>query len=190
MRDRRVAASFSWAPLTLPLILQSQPRPSPGRTPVHTQRFAFHASQEHDEFVKMSNPTRSRACASDAVTITVILPALSVFCDGSPAPLLHAGRSLPAAGRDVSPALFRNACQPKHQFLFNTNAPLTNFATRTKQTTSFFPCGATKRLSRAANSAIHTKQITSLQISSLFLFNTNERSRIATHQSLMTSHQS
>jgi hypothetical protein len=29
-----------------------------------------------------------------------------------------------------------------------------------------------------------------LQISSLFLFNTNERSRIATHQSLMTSHQS
>ena len=188
MRDRRVAASFSWAPLTLPLILQSQPRPSPGRTPVHTQRFAFHASQEHDEFVKMSNPTRSRACASDAVTITVILPALSVFCDGSPAPLLHA--SLPAAGRDLSPALFRNACQPKHQFLFNTNAPLTNFATRTKQTTSFFPCGATKRLSRAANSAIHTKQITSLQISSLFLFNTNERSRIATHQSLITSHQS
>jgi hypothetical protein len=169
-----VAASFSWAPLTLLLILHSCHRPSPGRAPVHTQPFAFHAPQEHDESVKMSNPTRSRASALVAVTGTVIV---------SPAPLLHAGRR-------ISPALFRNVCHPKRQFLFNTNEPLTDFATRTKQTTSFFPSDATKRLSRASNSAIHTKQITSLQITSLFLFNTNERSRITSHRSLITSHQS
>ena len=176
--------------MTLPLILRSQPRPSPGRTPVHTQPFAFHAPQEHDESVKMSNPTRSRASVPDAVTSTVILPAVSDFCEGSPAPLLHAGRSLPAAGRDLSPALFRNICRPRRQFLFNTNEPLSDFATRTKQTTSFFPCDVNKRLSRASNSAIHTKQITSLQITSPFLFNTNERSRIATHQTLITNHKS
>jgi hypothetical protein len=160
--------------LTLPMILPAHRRPLPGRAPVHTQPFAFHAPQEHDESVKMSNPTRSRASASDAVTSTVIL---------SPAPLLHAGRR-------ISPALFRNACHPKRQFLFNTNEPLTNFATRTKQTISFFLLAAHECLSHTSGFAMHTKQITSLQNSSFFLFITNERSRITTHQSLMTSHQS
>jgi hypothetical protein len=114
------------------------------------------------------------------MTNAVILPAPSVFCEGSPAPSLHAGRRL-------SPALFRNACHSKRQFLFNTNEPLSrtaNFATHTKQTTSFFLLDAHECLSHTSGFAMHTKQITSLQNSSFFLFNTNERSLVTNHQSL------
>src|SRR5277367_2702861 len=139
----------------------------------------------------MSNPTRSRASALDPVTSTVIL---------TPAPLLPAGRktslsfSVPSAFlRVLYVKSFDSLCSaplPQLQFLFNTNEPLPNFATHRKQTTSFFPCDADRRLSRASNSAIRTKQITSSQITPLFLFNTNERSQITTHQSLITTHQS
>ncbi len=94
---------------------------SPGTSDVHTQRFAFRAPQEDDESVKISNLTCGRSSA--------------------PLPVLPASR--PWVERP-----------PKRQFLFNTNEPLSrsrNFATLTKQSTSFF------------------------------LFSTNERSPIATH---------
>src|ERR1700721_1300206 len=78
-------------------------------------------------------------------------------------------------------------CAQNRQFRFNTNEPLPNFATRTKQTTSLFPFAADKRVSRTSNLAIHAKQITSSQITTLFLFDTNERSRLTTHQSLITN---
>jgi hypothetical protein len=142
--------------------------------PVHTQPFAFRAPEQDDESVKMSNTTSGRSsalspplpairpCASDDATSIVILLALSVFCEGSPAPLPHAGQSLPAAGRDRSRAsyFFCPFCLPKHQFLFDTNKPfpgIVNFSTHTKQSTSFF------------------------------LFDTNERSQITTHRSLITN---
>jgi hypothetical protein len=153
-------------------ILQSQRRPSSGRIPVPTQRFAFRAPQAHHESVKMPNPTDSRSSAPCDATSVVILP---------------------AAGRDSSPA-FRSAPHLQHhQFLFITNEPLfrtSNFAAHTKQTTSVFLCDASERLSRTSNFAIHTKQTTSLQITSLFLFNTKERSQFTTQQSLITNHQS
>jgi hypothetical protein len=176
--------------LTLPLSLRSQQLPRPGQSHVHTQPFAFRAPQEDDESVKNSNLTRSRSsaftpaplasrpgflCASDYAISAVILLALSVFCEASPAPLFQADRSLPAAGRDISPFFsvssaflcvksFDFLCSPrlpKRHFLFDTNKPFsctTNFATRTKQSTSFI------------------------------LFDTNERSSITTHQSLITAH--
>jgi hypothetical protein len=174
---------------------------------VHTQPFAFRQSEEDDESVKMSNTTSgrssalspalpaSRSCASDHATSIVILlalsefsegTALSDFCEGRPAPLLPASSAcLPQAG--ISPALLCALCLPKPQFLFDTNEPLLNFATHTKQTTSFFLSHANECLSRASNFAIHTKQITSVQITSFFLFDTNERSPITTHQSRITN---
>ena len=179
---------------------------------VHTQRFAFRALEEDDESVKMSNATRGRSsahCAADDAASIVILPALSEFSEGlalsdcsegTPAPLLP---TLPAAA-GISPSFsvtsaflcvlcvksfaFRStACPQNRQFRFDTNEPLPNFATRTKQTTSLFPFAADKRVSRTSNLAIHAKQITSSQITTLFLFDTNERSRITTHQSLITN---
>src|ERR1700677_5048223 len=105
----------------LPLTSRLQ-APSTGRIPVHTQRFAFHAPQEHDESVKMSNPTRGRASALP-LALTAVVP--------------------------------RAACPQKRQFLFNTNELLfrsPNFATRTKQNTSFF------LLSTNEPSPIHTHQ--------------------------------
>ena len=184
--------------------------PCIGQSDVHTQPFAFRPFEEDDESVKISNTTSgrssalspglpaSRPCASDHAPSTVTLPVLSDFYEGSPAPLLHAGPA--AAG--ISPSFsvpsaflcvlcvksfaFRSAaCPQNRQFLFNTNEPIPNFATRTKQTTSFFPFAADERLSRTPNLAIHTKQITSSQITSFFLFSTNERSPITTHQSLI-----
>ncbi len=83
----------------------------------------------------MSNPTRSRS--SDDATSIVVLPALSDFCEGRPAPLPHAG----PAHAGISPAFFSATDHPKRQFLFATNERLSlslNFVTRTKQTTSFF----------------------------------------------------
>src|SRR3984957_13315036 len=170
---------------------------------VHTQRFAFRALEEDDESVKMSNATRGRSsahCAADDAASIVILLALSDCSEGTPAPLLP---TLPAAA-GISPSFsvtsaflcvlcvksfaFRStACPQNRQFRFNTNEPLPNFATRTKQTTSLFPFAADKRVSRTSNLAIHTKQIPSSQITRLFLFDTNERSRITTHQSLITN---
>jgi hypothetical protein len=75
-------------------------------------------------------------------------------------------------------ALLSAASPQNRQFLFNTNEPLPNFATRTKQTTSPFPFAADKLVFRTSNLAIRTKQITSSQITTFFLFNTNERSLI------------
>ena len=157
--------------------------------------------------------SRALPCAADDATSIVILPALSDSREGSPAPLLHAGPAHPG----ISPAVFGTRRRPRRQFLFATNEQLSrarNFATRTKQTTSlflfatnerfsstsnsathtnqmtsFFAFSASERLSRASDSAIHTKQATSLQFASFFLFDTNERSPITTHQSLITTHQ-
>jgi hypothetical protein len=164
--------------------------------PAHTQRFAFRAPQEDDESVKMSNNTNGRPsvlAASDDARRVAILPALSHVCEGRPAPLLHAGRSLPDAGGALSSAFCSACCLQNHQFLFNTNEPCfraTNSATRTKQITSFSPFHANECLSRASNSIIHTKQTTSLQSTSFFLFNTNERLPITTHQSPITTRNS
>jgi hypothetical protein len=168
---------------------------------VHTQRFAFRALEEDDESVKMSNTTSRRAsahrAADDAPSIVILLalsefsegPALGDRSEGTPSrPALP-----PAAG--ISPsfsmtsafpcvlcvksfALLSAASPQNRQFLFNTNEPLPNFATRTKQTTSPFPFAADKLVFRTSNLAIRTKQITSSQITTFFLFNTNERSLI------------
>jgi len=199
----------------LPLVLQPWRRPSPGTSPVHTRPFAFRTPQADDESVKISNITNGRSsalpsefstgrpCASDHAPSTVILLALSVFCEGSPPPVPRVGPA--AAG--ISPSFsvpsaflcvlsvksfaFRSAaCPQNRQFLFNTNDPPTNFATRTKQTTSFFLSDANECVSRTSNLATHTKQTTSSQITSFFLFDTNERSPITTHQSLLTTHDS
>jgi hypothetical protein len=165
--------------------------------------------------VKMSNNTNGRPSAlppelstdrpraSDHAPSTVILLALSHFCEGSPAPLPHVGPaaagispsfSVPSAFvcvRCVKSFAFRStACPQNLQFLFNTNEPLPNFATRTKQTTSHFPFVANRCLSHTSHLAIHTKKITSSQLTTLFLFNTNERSLLTTHQSLLTNHYS
>jgi hypothetical protein len=150
--------------------------------PVHTQPFAFRAHEEDDESVKMSNTTSRRTsalspalpsgrpCASDYATSIVILPALSDFCEGSSAPLLHAGRritpsfSVRSAFRCVlcgkTFAFLRSLCPPKRQFLFDTNKPFTfttNFSARTKQSAYFS------------------------------LFDTNERLRITDHRSLISN---
>src|SRR5580658_4402970 len=101
---------------------------APGRSHVHTQPFAFRAPQADDESVKMSTTTRTRSSA----LISVL-----------------------AAG------LFGRVRLPKRQFLFNTNEPF----------------------SRSANFATHTKQSTSF-----FLFSTNERSPIFHHASRITNH--
>src|SRR5271156_1151684 len=101
-----------------------------GRIHVHTRPFAFRAPLGDDESVKMSNTTSRRPSA--------LFPALKAAHSG-PVRLL------------------------KLQFLFSTNGPFpvsSNFATHTKQSTSFF------------------------------LFSTNERPPITTHQSLITIHQS
>ena len=137
--------------------------------------------------MKMSNNTNGRPSAlppelstdrpraSDDAPSTVILLALSHFCEGSPAPLPHVGPAAAGISSSFSvPSAFvcvlcvksfafrSTACPQNRQFLFNTNEPLPNFATR-------------------------TKQIPSSQITTLFLFDTNERSRITTHQSLITN---
>ena len=88
---------------------------APGRSHVHTQPFAFRAPLEGDESVKMSSMTPSRSSA--------LTPA-------------------PAASR------FGSVCLPKRQFLFNTNEPFalnSNFATYTKQSTSFFRSDTNER---------------------------------------------
>ena len=92
------------------------------------------------------------------------------------------------SGRSSAPSPALPASHPlqNRQFLFNTNEPLPNFATHTKQTTSFFLFDANKCHFRTSNLAIHTKQIALSQITSLFLFDTNERSPITTHQSPIT----
>jgi hypothetical protein len=96
------------------------------RRVTHTQPFAFRAPQEDDESVKMSNDTSGRPSA--------LSPALTA-------------------------TRLRAACPQNRQFLFDTNERLSrnpDFATRTKQSTSFF------------------------------LFDTNEKSPITTDQSLIT----
>src|SRR5277367_5963673 len=101
--------------------------PAPGRSNVHTQPFAFRPPEEDDESVKISNITSGRSSA--------------------PSSALQANR--PCTGR-----------LQNRQFLFDTNEPFSgtaNFATQTKQSTSFF------------------------------LFDTNERSPITSHQSLLTN---
>jgi hypothetical protein len=159
----RCAGVGSCAGCTIEVCGKFHRRPSSGSKNVHTQPFAFRVPQEDDESVKISNTTTGRSsvlCASDDATNIVILSALSDFCEGRPAPLLPAGRSLPAAGRALSPVFLCAARRQKHQFLFDTNEPLSlnpNFATHTKQSTSFF------------------------------LIDTNERSLITTHQSLITN---
>ena len=140
---------------SLPLLLQPQRRPSPGSSPVHTQPFAFRAPQEDDESVKMSNPARNRSSASDHASSLVMLPALSDFREGSPAPLLQAGRR-------ISPAFFYALDLPKRRFLFDTNESFSctvNFATRTKQSTSNFLFD-TNETSRSTN---HKSLITTHQ---------------------------
>jgi hypothetical protein len=169
--DRRLAAE-------VPIL-----RPSPGTAPIHTRRFAFRAPQAHHESVKMPNPTRSQSsarCASDDASSIVMM---------RPVPLLYVG----PASAGISPGSLRALSFQNQQFLFNTNEPLfrtRNFVTHTKKTTSPLLFDADERLSRTSNVATHTKQNTSLQSAPFFLFDTNERSQIATHQSLITNHQS
>jgi hypothetical protein len=129
---------------------------------VHTQPFAFRAPQEDDESVKISNTTAGRSsalCASHDATGVVILSALSDFCEGRLAPLLLAGPAyLPQA--EISPAFLCAARLAKPEFLFDTNKPFpstTNSSTRRKQSTS------------------------------IFLFDTNERLQITSHQPLFIS---
>jgi len=107
----------------------------------------------------MSNLARSRSSVSGDATSIVILPALSDFFYGNPAPSPQAGRraakALPAIGSDTSG--FSN-----HRFLIATNERFSlnpKFVTRTKKSTS------------------------------LFLIATNERSHITTQRSLLTTHQ-
>ena len=122
--------------------------------------------------MKMSNNTNGRPSAlppelstdrpraSDDAPSTVILLALSHFCEGSPAPLPHVGPAAAGISSSFSvPSAFvcvlcvksfafrSTACPQNRQFLFNTNEPLPNFATRTKQTTSYFPFVANRCLS-------------------------------------------
>jgi hypothetical protein len=123
----------------------------------------------------MSNNANGRSSASDDAARIVILAAPRDSCEGRPAPLLPA---LPAAARiapsfSVPSAFLRVLCvksfallsaaRPQNrQFLFRTNGPF----------------------SRSENFATHTKHSTSY-----FQFDTNERSRITTQQSLITTHE-
>jgi hypothetical protein len=119
-------------------------RPSPSRTNVHTQPFAFRAPQEQedDESVKISNTTGDRSgalYAFDHATGIVILPALSVFCEGKPPLLLLATGPCPPPGS--SPAFLCAARLQNPQFLFDTNKPFppnTNFSTCRKKALPFF----------------------------------------------------
>jgi hypothetical protein len=162
--------------------------------------------------------TATLGCAltfSDDATIIAILPAPSEFSEGPAlSDFVKRGQRLRLMPGETCPpptgtspsfsvtsaflcvlcfksfAFLRALGAENRQFLFNTNELLPNFATHTKQTTSFFPFAADKRLSRTSNLALHTKQITSSQITTLFLFNTNERSLTTTHQSPLTTHYS
>jgi hypothetical protein len=135
---RKVATGFTWRCLTLD-VAAAVAVPALTAVPfaahdIHTQRFAFCAPFEHDESVKMSNPTHGRSSAippvlpADAATSIVSLRSVPLF----------------QAGRRTSPtARLRN-----HQFLFDTNEPLSttsNFTTHTKQSTSFFLFGTNER---------------------------------------------
>src|ERR1700678_1508874 len=175
---------------------------------VHTQRFAFRALEEDDEFVKMSNATRGRSsahCAADDAASIVILPALSEFSEGlalsdcsegTPAPLLP---TLPAAA-GISPSFsvtsaflrvlcvksfaFRStACPQNRQFRFNTNEPLPNFATRTKQTLSLFHSLQINAF--LAPSTLQFTQNKSLHHKSLHFFYSIQMSG---HESLLTNY--
>src|ERR1700729_722462 len=188
---------------------------------VHTQRFAFRALEEDDESVKMSNATRGRSsahCAADDAASIVILPALSEFSEGlalsdcsegTPAPLLP---TLPAAA-GISPSFsvtsaflcalcvksvaFRStACPQNRQFLFDTNEPLPNFATRTKQTTSHVPFVANRCLSHTPtlqftqNKSLHHNSrpfFYSTQMNGPYPRHTNHYAPITSHQSLLTT---
>jgi len=107
--------------------------------------------------VKMSNSTAGRfsaLCATRDATSIVILPAQSDFCEGRQGTLMHAGPAWLSQG-GISAAFFCTLRLRKHQFLFDTNERFSlsaNFATPTKQSTSFF------------------------------LFSTNERPPITTHR--------
>src|ERR1700678_1054272 len=109
----------------LPLTSRLQ-MPSTGRIPVHTQRFAFHAPQEHDESVKMSNPTRGRTSALP-LSLTAVVPR--------------------AACPQTRQFLF-NTNEP----LFRSPS----FATRTKQNTSFFLFNTNERLRITAHQSLIT----------------------------------
>jgi hypothetical protein len=187
----------------------SKAAPSTGRLTVHTQPFAFRAPEEDDESVKISN-TISRRTGAATPALPAARPRDSEHATSIA--ILHA-KACPPQAR-ISPsfsvtsaflcvlcvksfALLGDACPQNRQFLFDTNEPLPNLATHTKQTTSVFLRDASEWLSRTSNLAIHTKQNTSLQMKSFFLFDTNERlpntdrqSLITTHQSLITNHQS
>jgi hypothetical protein len=127
--------------------------------PVHTLPFAFRAPEEDDESVKISNITAGRSS-----TLSAVLPATRPRAsdDATSTVILRPAPLLQAgpATAGISPALLRALCLQNRQFLFDTNKPFssnTNFLTRRKQSTSFF------------------------------LFNTNERTQITTHQSLLTN---
>ena len=193
--------------------------PFTSRSHVHTQRFAFRAPEVHDESVKMSSTTvgrssalppalqAARPCAADDATSIVILPALSDFCEGRPAPLLHAGRSLPAAGRDFS----RTSAPPRGErwvegFLCVLCAseakavavpdfppPLRcalcaksfGFLRTFRPQKHQFLFDTNELFLRNTNFATHTKHSTSL-----FLFDANERPPITNHRSRITDHES
>src|ERR1700677_1546532 len=109
----------------LPLTSRLQ-TPSTGRIPVHTQRFGFHAPQEHDESVKMSNPTRGRSSALP-LALTAVVPR--------------------AACPQKRQFLFNTT-----ELLFRSP----NFATRANQNTSFFLLSTNERLRITAHQSLIT----------------------------------
>ena len=159
-----------------------------------------------------------RPRASDRAPSTVILLALSGFseglalshfCEGSPAPLPHVGPAAAAISHSssapsafvcvfcVKSFAFRSAaCPQNRQFLFDTNEPLPNFATRTKQTTSHVPFVANRCLSHTPtlqftqNKSLHHNSrhfFYSTQMNGHYSRLTNHYAPITTHQSLLTT---
>jgi hypothetical protein len=97
--------------------------------PVHAQPFAFHAREEDDESVKMSNATRGRSSAP-SLALPVTRP-----CTG---------------GLQYRQFLF----DTNKPFSF-----ITNFSTHTKQSTSFFLFDTNERLQIADHRSLITNII-------------------------------
>src|ERR1700721_734144 len=127
---------------------------------VHTQRFAFRALEEDDESVKMSNATRGRSsahCAADDAASIVLLPPRSEFSEG-----LALGDCSEGTPAPLLPTL-----------------PAAAGISPSFSVTSAFLCVlCVKSFAFRSTACPQNRQ---------FRFDTNERSRITTHQSLITN---
>jgi hypothetical protein len=169
----------------------------------HTTNRRSSAPRAPDDTAHRGTATLGCALTFSNDATTIILAALSDFAKGRRRLCLMPGETCsPQAGISrafsVTSAFLSVLCvrslshpsdgRPQNrQFLFNKNGPLPNFATRTKQTTSFLSFAASNRPSLTSNLAIHTKHTTWSQITTFFLFDTNERSPFTTHRSLITN---